>query len=140
MNAPRSLELRRGPDRHDRSADPTDASTQFRRIPLRVSSFAARTQKGAPGMAGRPSGIVGLPGIAVLLVTVFTVLRLTHRISWSWWWVLSPLWGLGGILVLIFAGIVITGCIDILVSRKNRRKAPAGSSRRRQGPCAPPPE
>jgi hypothetical protein len=29
---------------------------------------------------------------AGLLAIVFIVLKLTKVISWSWWWVLSPLW------------------------------------------------
>lgn len=28
-----------------------------------------------------------------LLAIVFIVLRLTDVISWSWWWVLAPIWG-----------------------------------------------
>ena len=35
------------------------------------------------------SGGVGLTG---LLTVAFIVLKLTHVIDWSWWWVLSPLW------------------------------------------------
>lgn len=27
-----------------------------------------------------------------LLTIVFITLKLTGHISWSWWWVLSPLW------------------------------------------------
>lgn len=27
-----------------------------------------------------------------LLTIVFIVLKLTEVITWSWWWVLSPLW------------------------------------------------
>ena len=27
-----------------------------------------------------------------ILLIVFLVLKLTHNIDWSWWWVLSPLW------------------------------------------------
>jgi Transmembrane Fragile-X-F protein len=91
-------------------------------------------------MAKKASGNVGLPSIAVLLTAVFTALRLTHRISWPWWWVLSPLWGLGGILALIFAGIVVTAGIDIYVRRKNRKEAAVGSSRRRRSPRSRPPE
>ena len=26
------------------------------------------------------------------LTIVFIVLKLTHYIDWSWWWILSPLW------------------------------------------------
>lgn len=35
------------------------------------------------------SGGIGFFG---LLTIVFIVLKLTEVISWSWWWVLSPLW------------------------------------------------
>ena len=35
------------------------------------------------------SGGIGLPS---LLAIVFIVLKLTNYISWSWWWVLSPIW------------------------------------------------
>ena len=31
-------------------------------------------------------------GFAGLLTIVFVVLKLTKVISWSWWWVVSPIW------------------------------------------------
>lgn len=31
-------------------------------------------------------------GFAGLLFLVFLVLKLTHVIDWSWWWVTAPLW------------------------------------------------
>ena len=31
-------------------------------------------------------------GFCGLLAIVFIVLKLTKVISWSWWWVLSPIW------------------------------------------------
>ncbi len=31
-------------------------------------------------------------GFAGLLTIVFIVLKLIGEITWSWWWVLSPLW------------------------------------------------
>jgi len=34
---------------------------------------------------------ISLP-ILPLLAIVFTVLKLTGHIAWSWWWVLSPFW------------------------------------------------
>ena len=40
-----------------------------------------------------------------LLFIVFLVLKLTHVIDWSWWWVTAPLWGgvaLALVLFLIF--------------------------------------
>lgn len=35
------------------------------------------------------SGGIGLMG---LLAIVFITLKLTGHITWSWWWVLSPIW------------------------------------------------
>lgn len=45
-------------------------------------------------------------GFAGLLTIAFIVLKLTHVIDWSWWWVLSPLWiaaALAIILVIIIS-------------------------------------
>lgn len=36
------------------------------------------------------TGGIGFLGV---LTVAFIVLKLTDIISWSWWWVLSPLWG-----------------------------------------------
>lgn len=36
-----------------------------------------------------------------LLTIAFIILKLVGTISWSWWWVLSPLWISGGIAILI---------------------------------------
>lgn len=46
-------------------------------------------------------------GIVPILTVVFVVLKLTHFIDWSWWWVLSPLWisVLGSIL---FMAVIVT--------------------------------
>lgn len=53
-------------------------------------------------------------GFAGLLTIVFIVLKLIGTISWSWWWVLSPIWisvGLGvgiwliGLIAIILAGL-----------------------------------
>lgn len=32
-------------------------------------------------------------GFGGLLFIVLLVLKLTHVIDWSWWWVTAPLWG-----------------------------------------------
>ena len=39
--------------------------------------------------------------ICGVLLIVFVVLKLTDVIDWSWWWVLSPLWGQLALLVLL---------------------------------------
>lgn len=31
-------------------------------------------------------------GFCEILTIAFIVLKLTHYIDWSWWWILSPLW------------------------------------------------
>jgi uncharacterized membrane protein len=54
------------------------------------------------------SGGIGFTG---LLAVAFIVLKLTHVIDWSWWWVLSPLW-IG--LALVVAIVVIVGLIVFL--------------------------
>lgn len=47
------------------------------------------------------SGGIGFWG---LLTIVFITLKLLGKITWSWWWVLSPVWIGFAILVLIFIG------------------------------------
>lgn len=49
-------------------------------------------------MKNNSKGGIGFFG---LLTIVFIVLKLLDVISWSWWWVLSPLW------IPIALGIVI---------------------------------
>lgn len=51
-------------------------------------------------------------GFAGLLTLVFIVLKLLGKISWSWLWVLSPIW-IGAILGLLF---VIIAVIVVAVS------------------------
>lgn len=45
-------------------------------------------------------------GFTGLLTIVFIVLKLTGYITWSWFWVLSPLW-ISGILVFLILGIIV---------------------------------
>lgn len=49
---------------------------------------------------------------ADLLTIVFVVLKLTGVIDWSWWWVLSPIWIVGGfaLLLIIIAKVVLFFC------------------------------
>lgn len=55
------------------------------------------------------SGGIGFCG---LLGIVFIVLKLTHVIDWSWWWVTAPLWGptvlfLTGLIVFLIVKLII---------------------------------
>jgi hypothetical protein len=47
---------------------------------------------------------------------VFVVLKLTHVIEWSWWWVLSPLW-----IPLAFALVVLLVATVVLAATKKGR-------------------
>jgi hypothetical protein len=49
------------------------------------------------------SGGIGFPG---LLTVLFVGLKLTGYISWSWWWVLSPLW-ISALIGLTVVGILL---------------------------------
>ena len=53
------------------------------------------------------SSSAGGIGFAGLLTIAFIVLKLTHVITWSWVWVLSPLWISAGIAVLVMAVIYL---------------------------------
>lgn len=52
-------------------------------------------------------------GFTGLLTCIFIVLKLIDKISWSWWWVLSPLW----ISVSIFI-IVMTIVLMVMLIKK----------------------
>ena len=39
------------------------------------------------------------------VLEVFIVLKLIGVITWSWWWVLSPLWGV--VVIILFASIML---------------------------------
>ena len=42
-------------------------------------------------------------GFTGVLTVAFIVLKLTHVIDWSWWWVLSPVWIMAIISVIFIA-------------------------------------
>ena len=49
-----------------------------------------------------------------LLTLIFVVLKLTHVIGWSWWWVLSPLW-ISAAIAVVF---VLIWCIYAILKKK----------------------
>lgn len=63
------------------------------------------------------SGGIGFTG---LLTLVFIVLKLCGVITWSWWWVLSPMWISVGLGVL--AVIVVWGAYGIMYLINNKKK------------------
>ncbi|NDB85311.1 MAG: hypothetical protein EB127_21810 [Alphaproteobacteria bacterium] len=46
---------------------------------------------------------IGFPG---LLTVLFIGLKLTGHITWSWWWVLSPLW-ISALLAIAFVSFAL---------------------------------
>lgn len=46
-------------------------------------------------------------GFVGLLTIVFITLKLLGYITWSWWWVLSPLW-ISTILFIVVAVLILT--------------------------------
>ena len=57
-------------------------------------------------------------GLASLLAVLFIGLKLTHYISWSWWWVLSPLWiGIAVTLVIL----AVLGIVWGILAAYNKR-------------------
>jgi len=51
---------------------------------------------------------IGFPG---LLTIIFVIAKLLGRITWSWWWVLCPVW-IGFLLaVFFFVGCVFLGTL-----------------------------
>ena len=58
--------------------------------------------------------VSGGVGFAGLLTIVFIVLKLVGVISWSWLWVLAPLW----IEAIIVAIILVIAVIVIAVSKR----------------------
>ncbi len=52
------------------------------------------------------SGGVSFTG---LLAIVFITLKLTGYITWSWWWVLSPLWIPLALFAVILLFVVVVG-------------------------------
>jgi hypothetical protein len=51
-------------------------------------------------------------GFAGLLTILFIGLKLTGHITWSWWWVLSPIWITAGFVMSI---LFVVGVIMLIV-------------------------
>ena len=64
-------------------------------------SYEEKRRSPTPPIAPRPS--IGFDG---LLTILFIGLKLTGAISWSWIWVLSPLW-IGCAIVLLIVAICL---------------------------------
>lgn len=65
-------------------------------------------------MANNTDNGSNLTGVLLIL---FIVLKLTHNIDWSWWWVLSPLWIP---VAMVMALMVLTALIVMIVEAFKR--------------------
>ena len=65
-------------------------------------------------MGNNTSAATGGLTFCDILCIVFVVLKLTKVISWSWWWVLSPVWIP---VALLLVGGVIYGILTAISKR-----------------------
>ena len=54
-------------------------------------------------------------GFVGLLTILFIGLKLTNYITWSWWWVLSPIWIMACFVLLILVIFLIIAIIVGLI-------------------------
>lgn len=59
-------------------------------------------------------------GFLGLLTIVFITLKLTGFITWSWWLVLLPLYGIIAFLAFMWLSILIVTYVAFIVSKKGR--------------------
>jgi len=71
-------------------------------------------------MSGNSNSSSGGIGFTGLLTIVFIVLKLLHKITWSWWWVLSPLWIGLALTILIFGAVLGIGALVVLVGGRDK--------------------
>ena len=60
----------------------------------------------------------GIWEVAIFVFIIFLIIRLTHLVSWSWWWVFSPLWIVGGIALIIFLTFAVVLMVKKLAERR----------------------
>lgn len=62
--------------------------------------------------------VQALPSISFLqvLTIVFIILKLLGNITWSWWWVLAPLWGPFAIGFTILAVFIVLGLLCLIAA------------------------
>lgn len=62
-------------------------------------------------MSNNNTNVSGGIGFFGLLTLIFITLKLTHVITWSWWWVVSPLWLPFIVILSLYIFIVIVEVI-----------------------------
>ena len=49
----------------------------------------------------------------ILLTAIFVILKLSNVITWSWWWILSPLWISAILAAIAFLGMLIWAMVTL---------------------------
>jgi hypothetical protein len=60
-------------------------------------------------------------GLAGILFIVFLVLKLTGNITWSWWWITSPIWIPVALFVSFFTITAIIVYIFLIIGGSNAK-------------------
>ena len=63
-------------------------------------------------MTNKNSSTSGGLSLGTVLFLIFLVLKLCNVITWSWWWVTSPLWISAILWVLLLAGVFIYYAVE----------------------------
>lgn len=71
-------------------------------------------------MANNNASSSGGIGFFGLLFIVFLVLKLTHVIDWSWWWITAPLWG-GAVIFLVVFIVALSVFLALERGKASRR-------------------
>jgi hypothetical protein len=61
---------------------------------------------------------VEVPGWVALAFFTFLGLKLAGAVSWSWWWVTAPLWGVPAAVIAVFAVVQLASAIRKIARRQ----------------------
>ena len=79
-------------------------------------------------MSNNSSSSSGGIGFFGLLAILFIALKLLGYISWSWFWVLAPIWGpflfVIALVGIVFIGAVVAVAVEERAERRRRRHGP----------------
>ena len=61
-------------------------------------------------------------GLSGILTIIFVICKIFEIITWSWWWVLAPMWGSFLLAIVILAILVVVAMIDDDKKNINKRR------------------
>ncbi|CAI1636432.1 Uncharacterised protein [Serratia quinivorans] len=59
-------------------------------------------------------------GFLSILALIFITLKLMGYITWSWWWVTAPLWGLPAVIIIALAIMFMFVGAAVCWEKRNR--------------------